>query len=303
MHTNLIELFAAIFGAIIGSFLSVCIYRLPIGRFDNLDENGEQQPSENTEVLTVSKPARSFCPNCKNTLRWYHNIPIFSWLFLRGKCGFCAAKISGRYPLVEMLSALSAYASVHIYGLTPTSAIIYCTCAALIVITFIDYDHFIIPNLITYPGILLGFLIAGINQLTAWFKTPPMVGMFVKENPIANSLFEAGVGFAAGAGFLFLVSEVYLRLRKKDGLGMGDVKLLGMLGAGFGPACSLYTIFIGSLLGSVIGITLVLIGGRKMGQYIPFGPYLAAGAVLYLFTGYGLIEGFLNFLANSPNAH
>ena len=303
MHTHLIELSAAILGAIIGSFLSVCIYRVPVGRFDNLDENGEQQPKEDSEILTVTKPARSFCPQCKNSLRWYHNVPVLSWLALRGKCGFCKARISARYPSVELLSAFSAYQAVHLYGPTATAAVIYAACAALIVITFIDYDFFIIPNLITYPGILLGFILAGINQLTGWFSAPPRVGSLVEFNPISRSLFEAGLGFAAGAGFLYFVSEVYLRLRKKDGLGMGDVKLLGMLGAAFGPACSLFTIFIGSLLGSLIGISLVLIGGRKMGQYIPFGPYLAAGAALYLFSGYGVLEALLNYLANSPNAH
>jgi len=303
MQTHLFELFAAIFGAIIGSFLSVCIYRIPIGRFDNLDENGEQQPNQNAEILTVSKPARSFCPNCKNSLRWYHNIPLLSWLALGGKCGFCRARISARYPLVEILSAFSAYQAVHIYGTSPSALIVYAACAALIVITFIDYDFFIIPNLITYPGILIGFILAGINQLTGWFSTPPRLDSFVSFNPISHSLLEAGLGFAAGAGFLYFVSEVYLRLRKKDGLGMGDVKLLGMLGATFGPACSLFTIFLGSLLGSFIGITLVLIGGRKMGQYIPFGPYLAAGAAIYLFSGYGLLEATLDYLANSPHGH
>ena len=221
---------------------------------------------------------------------------------LRGRCGFCRAPISARYPFVELLSALSAFQAVHLYGLSPTAAVIYATCAALIVITFIDYDFFIIPNLITYPGILIGLIIAGVNQLSAWFETPPRIGSFVAFNPISHSLIDAGLGIAAGAGFLFFVSEVYLRLRKKDGLGMGDVKLLAMLGAAFGPSCALFTIFVGSLLGSVIGITLVLIGGRKMGQYIPFGPYLAAGAVLYLFSGYGLFEAALNYLANTPNA-
>ena len=296
MQAHLIELIATILGAIIGSFLSVCIYRIPIGRFDNLDENGEQQPSQDGQVLTVSKPARSFCPHCKNSLRWYHNIPLLSWLALRGKCGFCKAPISGRYPLVELLSAFSAYQVVYLYGPSPTAAVIYAGCAALIVITFIDYDFFIIPNLITYPGILIGFIIAGVNQLTGWFSTPPRPGTFVAFNPISHSLIEGALGFAAGAGFLYFVSEVYLRLRKKDGLGMGDVKLLGMLGAVFGPACSLFTIFVGSLLGSLIGITLVLIGGRKMGQYIPFGPYLAAGAAIALFWGKTLTSSYLGLV-------
>lgn len=268
-----------IFGLIIGSFLSVCIYRIPIGRFDsyvegNPPEDGESDLVEKKEQISIGYPARSFCPKCRNQLSWYHNIPLFSWLFLRGRCAFCKEKISARYPAVELLTALMSVASFQMYGLTPTGFLIFAFCAALIVISFIDYDYFIIPNVISYPGFILGIIVAGVNQWTGIFKAP-----------VSANLMDAFWGVLAGAGFLLLVSEVYMRLRKKEGLGMGDVKLLAMTGAFFGPEGSLYTIFIGSFLGSVLGILLVLCVGRKMSQALPFGPYLALGTIAYLFAG------------------
>lgn len=282
ISTSVVSVLAFVFGAIVGSFLSVCIYRIPHGRVPeelNPAPSSEAPDSsivtaEPARTLTVLNPSRSFCPKCEHQLYWYHNIPLLSWIFLRGKCAFCSAKISARYPLVELLSALFSLLSFQTFGPNLTGFVVYVFCAALIVISFIDYDYYIIPNVISLPGTLIAAVIAGVNQYTSIFKAP-----------IVPDLMSAFWGLLAGAGFLFFVSEVYLRLRKKEGLGMGDVKLLAMTGVLFGVPGALYTIFLGSFAGSVIGISLILLSGRKMSHQLPFGPYLAIGTLLYLFVG------------------
>ncbi|MBN8548393.1 MAG: prepilin peptidase [Deltaproteobacteria bacterium] len=267
-----------IFGAIIGSFLSVCIYRIPISKGLHLDSEEDlaepAKKAEPEEKISIAYPRRSFCPHCKAQLSWYHNIPILSWLVLRGKCAFCKAPISARYPVVELMTALVSVMTFQSFGMNPTGAVIFIFCAALIVISFIDYDYYIIPNVISLPGTVIALVLAGINQFYSIFKFP-----------IVSGLKDAGLGILAGAGFLLFISEVYLRLRKKEGLGMGDVKLLAMTGALFGLEGSLYTIFIGSFLGSILGVLLVLCSGRKMSQQLPFGPYLALGTFAYIFAG------------------
>jgi leader peptidase (prepilin peptidase)/N-methyltransferase len=275
-------------GLIIGSFLSVCIYRIPLGRFDDVDNSDiideveippyERQVFEGNPV-SFSFPRRSISPCCKKQLRWWHNIPLVSWLCLGGRCAFCKQGIPMRYPLVELLSASCAFLSVTTYDYTPTALLVYLFSCALIVITFIDYDYFIIPNLITYPGTIVGICVAAINQ---WHPSFNM--------PVVEDLWMSFFGILAGGGFLFLVSEVYLRVRKIDGLGMGDVKLLTMTGALFGPECALFTIFMGSLIGSIGGLLLIGIKGRTMSQHLPFGPSLALGTMLYLFFGRAIGE-------------
>ena len=271
MDNIAITLLVLAFGAIVGSFLSVCVYRIPLAREDCY-------PEGKTEKIGISDPPRSFCPKCRAQLRWYHNIPVLSWTFLGGKCAFCKSPISIRYPLVEMLSAFFAYQSFMHYGLTPTAGLVYVFCASLIVLSLIDYDFYILPNLITLPWIVIGIGVAAINQFFPVFGPPIVAG-----------LTESALGILAGGGFLYLVSEVYLKLRKIEGLGMGDVKLLAATGALFGYEASLYTIFVGSLFGAIFGLTLILFCGRKMSQHIPFGPYLAFATVLYLFTGMDLV--------------
>ena len=280
----MLETFAVIFGAIIGSFLSVCIYRIPLGRYDEdslSESDGEPKPKE---PISITSPARSFCPKCQTTLSWYHNIPIISWVCLQGKCSFCKEAIPFRYPLVELLSAIFCLLCLKSFGLTATGILTYAFCATLIVISFIDIDYYIIPNVISLPGTALGFAVGTLNGFYSIFKYPVSAGFM-----------DSFYGVLVGAGFLFLVSEIYLRMRKLEGLGMGDVKLLAMTGAFFGPACALYTIFVGSLLGSIIGIVLVLVAGRKMTHQLPFGPYLAMGTLLFLFTDVALVNIISNF--------
>lgn len=257
-----------ILGLIVGSFLTVCIYRIPRRNYFYSEEPEDAQ----SEAPKFNQPIRSICPSCCNQIKWYQNIPLFSWIALRGKCAFCAKSISIRYPLIELLTVFFALLSVHIYGVNLTALTVFLISASLLVISVIDYDYFIIPNEISYPGIVVGFLLGLINQYNTAISFP-----------VTGSLEESLVGFLVGAGFLYLVSEVYLKLRKKEGLGLGDVKLLGMLGALLGAKAAIYTIFVGSLIGSICGVSMIMLGKHRLQQHIPFGPYLALGAYLYLF--------------------
>ncbi|MGI6681257.1 MAG: prepilin peptidase [Bdellovibrionota bacterium] len=263
-------IFIILFGLIIGSFLSVCIFRLPIGRFDALDDDGEAVPSDK-EKMSIFYPTRSFCPSCKNNLRWYHNIPVLSWLVLRGKCSFCKTKISFRYPLVEIISAIFAFLSFYFYGATLEGFIIYAFCAVLIVLSFIDIDYFILPNIITYPVSIIGIILVSFNHFFH-FLNFPFCGSF-------KCLF---LGLL-GALFLYLIGALHGFIRKKEGLGFGDIKLLIMIGVFFGLPSSFYTIFLGSILAIIGTIIIAIFKKNSLSEPLPFGPYLSLGCVLYLF--------------------
>lgn len=275
-----VSIFVFIFGCIIGSFLSVCIFRIPMSRFERGDEEpqeGDPKPPvlpAGIENVGISSPARSFCPSCGKKLEWWHNIPVVSWVLLRGRCGFCKAPISARYPIVELMSGCCALLTVHQYGITPTGFLIFAFAAALIVISFIDFDYYIIPNLISIPGTVLGIAIGLGNQF-----------FHVFDPPFAASVTDSLLGILAGGGFLLFISEVYLRLRKIEGLGMGDVKLLAMTGAFFGAPGAIYTIFVGSCLGAILGVLGIVLLRRSANQQIPFGPYLAIATALFMYTG------------------
>lgn len=243
-----------IFGAIVGSFLNVCIYRLPL----------EQ---------SIAFPA-SHCLQCSSTLRWYHNIPVLSYLFLRGRCRFCNARISWRYPAVEILNALFYLAVFHASGYSPTSLILFVFISALITISFMDIDHQIIPDVISLPGIILGFCASFIIPSVSWH----------------DSLW----GILLGGGSLFAVAYLYAFFTGKEGMGGGDIKLLAMIGAFLGYKAVLPVIFISSLLGTFVGVPLMLLK-KADGRYaIPFGPFLALAATIYLFAGPQLINWYMD---------
>lgn len=286
-------IFIALLGAVIGSFLTVCIYRIPYSRLEGCVEDGETEVEEEPGFeglpdlpkplpiqggeLSFLFPPRSICPKCQGTLSWKHNIPILSYVLLLGKCGLCKAPIPFRYPLVEILSLIAAVASYATFGLTLTALIVYAICAMLIVMSYIDIDYFIIPNVITYPATAIGLVFTVINELYpetfAW--------------PITSGLLDTGLGLLVGPGFLWLVSVTYLKIRGRAGMGMGDVKLLAAVGALLGANGAIATMFIGSLAGTVIGGTLILLKGRSFAQHLPFGPYLALGTLTYIFfTGH-----------------
>jgi leader peptidase (prepilin peptidase)/N-methyltransferase len=243
------KVFVFLFGAAVGSFLNVCIYRLP-------------------GSLSIIRP-RSMCLSCKTQIAFYDNIPILSYLWLRGRCRHCGATISLRYPVVETTAGLFAVALFNRYGLAPEGFILYAFVAALLVVTFIDLDHQIIPDVITYPGILVGFL-----------------SSFVVDHITYK---ESLMGILLGGGSLFLVASVYYLLTRKEGMGGGDIKLLAMVGAFLGWKAVIFTLFVGSAIGTVVGVAVALRthGGRKMA--VPFGPFLSLGALLFLFCGQQII--------------
>jgi leader peptidase (prepilin peptidase)/N-methyltransferase len=235
---------AFIFGALVGSFLNVVILRLP-------------QPE-----ASIAFPA-SHCPHCKTDLRWYENIPIISFSFLRGKCGHCKAPISFQYPLVELLMGLVTAALVASFGMTAATAGFFLFSAALITIIWIDIHHQIIPDVISIPGIILGFCFSFISPMVSWQ--------------------ESLIGLLAGGGFFYAVSYSYYFLRGQEGLGGGDIKLLAMLGAFLGWQSLFFIIFASSISGSVVGIIALRSQKKGASTRIPFGPFLAISGLTYLF--------------------
>lgn len=245
---------AFIFGAVVGSFLNVCICRMP------KDES------------VVSPP--SHCPRCDYQIRWYDNIPMFSYMLLRGKCRGCGTHISLQYPVVELLNGLLTLALFLKFGPTISFLALFLFCSALVVITFIDLEHQIIPDEISLSGIVIGFVFSFFLPWLTWL----------------NSL----LGILLGGGSLLLVAYGYQLLTGKEGMGGGDIKLLAMMGAFLGWKSVLFIIFASSLIGSVVGITMMLVQKKDSKLAIPFGPYLAFGAVLYIFSGPQLIHWYLN---------
>jgi len=245
----------------------------------------ETPPEPHERPLHINSPARSFCPSCLQQLRWFENIPVISWVLQRGKCRNCKTSISARYPTVELMSAGFAILSLTQFGFTPTALLVYIFCSALIVVSFIDYDFYIIPDSISLGGTILGLVIALINWKYSFFTWP-----------ITPNLLESILGIIAGAGFLLVVAELYFYLRKIEGLGLGDVKLLAMTGALLGPKCALYTIFIGAFIGTVVGVLMILLTHRTIKHYLPFGPFLAIGTILYLFFNHEIESTLLTFM-------
>jgi len=268
---------ALLFGLVIGSFLNVCIVRLPSGR-------------------SVSKPA-SHCPRCKEPIRFYDNIPLISFILLRAKCRKCGEPISWRYPLVELINGLFYVWVVLEFGFGGEAVLIMILCSSLIAITFIDFDHQIIPDIITLPGMLLGLSFAPFYLYPLTDPLPfhlgnllPHVSLYVTA--FLNSL----IGLLAGAVPLFAIGWIWERLRHVEAMGGGDVKLMGMIGSFLGWKGALLTIMLGALTGSVAGILLILLKRHKMEKVIPFGPFLAFGAVMTAFYGPAIISWYLNLI-------
>lgn len=253
-HLELITAF--IFGICIGSFLNVCIFRLPAGK-------------------SIVHPPSS-CPGCNAAIRFYDNIPVLSWFILRGQCRNCHAPIAFRYVMVELLGGLMAVCVYLRFGPSVQGIIYFGFIAALLVITFIDIDYHIIPDVISLPGILLGF--------AASFFIPTLNWM--------DSL----LGILAGGGSLYAVAWGYERITGKEGMGGGDIKLLGMIGAFIGWQGVLLTIFMGSAIGTLVGLIDMRVKKKNMKMRIPFGPFLALGAIIHLFLGNELIAWYLNTL-------
>ena len=255
MFNILIVIIIFIFGMCIGSFLNVCIYRLP-------------------ESKSIADPPRSICPSCKSHIRFYDNMPVLSYIWLKGRCRNCNAPISFRYPLVELMNGIVAVALLFKFGLSVESLVYFVFISSLIVITFIDLDHQIIPDIITLPGIPMG--------LIASFALPTI------------TLKASALGLLIGGGSLWFVAWAYNLIAHRDGMGGGDIKLLAMIGTIVGWKGVIFTIFTSSVAGSCVGITMMLIKGKNMKFAIPFGPFLSIGAIAYVFFGAQFIAWYLN---------
>ena len=243
----------ALLGSVVGSFLNVCIVRIPSGE-------------------SVVFPG-SHCPECRNPIPFYHNIPVFSYLILRGRCKYCGVKISPQYLLTEILTPMIMILLFLRFGLSLVFVMASFFSCALIVITFIDLKHKIIPDIISLPGIAICF---ASSFIVPW-ATP----------------VDSIVGILVGGGVLWFFAAGYKLLAKKDGMGGGDIKLLAMIGAFLGWKGVLLSLMIGSCAGSFVGIFLMLLKGRDLKYAVPFGPFLSMGALCALLYGGELIRMYL----------
>jgi leader peptidase (prepilin peptidase) / N-methyltransferase len=272
-----IGVFVFLFGLIIGSFLNVCILRIPTGK-------------------SIVMPA-SACPKCGAAIRPYDNIPVLSYLILGGKCRGCKTKISPMYPLVEFLTGVLFFACYYAFGISVETLKWATFSAILIVLIFTDIRERILPDVVNYTGFALGlifsFFVHPEDGTAAWisnhlFQFPPPVPVL--------SLVDALVGAAVGSGLLWLVSEAYFRLRGREGMGLGDVKMMLMAGAFLGAKRTLLTILAGSVLGSLLGIAVILARRKDADYELPFGTFLGAGALLVVFFGTPLVDWYQSLL-------
>ncbi|MDP3285329.1 MAG: prepilin peptidase [Desulfobacterales bacterium] len=252
-----INILVFIFGLCIGSFMNVCIYRIPLSK----------------SIVTP----RSMCPGCNRLISAYDNIPVISYILLKGKCRNCGIPISLRYPIVETISGLTALAVFMRFGISAEGLIYFVFISALLVITFIDIDHRIIPDTISLPGIPIGFLLASLVLPSMNYKT---------------SL----AGILTGGGSLLAVAWIYSLITKKEGMGGGDIKLLAMIGAFTGWKGVLFTIFVASAAGTLAGIAVMFKTKKDMKLAVPFGPFLSIGAILYIFFGTDIISWYFRLL-------
>jgi leader peptidase (prepilin peptidase)/N-methyltransferase len=256
MTETITVLFLLMFGLAVGSFLNVCIYRLP--RRESLNWPG------------------SHCTTCNRALAWFENLPLVSWLALRGRCRTCRAAISPMYPAVEAITGAVFVAGYFIYGWTPLLAVRLMFASAMVVLFAIDLRHHILPNAITLPGIVIGFALS--------FVLPP-------------GWLASLIGLLVGGGILFAIGEAYYRVRGIEGLGMGDVKMLAMIGAFLGWKLMLVTLVLASFAGSLVGVGVMLAGRGGMTFALPFGTFLAVGALAAAVAGDPILAWYLGLYA------
>ncbi len=250
----MIVLLVGIFGLVFGSFANVCVHRIPLG-------------------LSIVSPG-SRCPSCEQSIAWYDNIPLLSWVVLGGKCRHCKKPISVRYPVLELLMGLSWAALAWRYGLSPQLLQALFFVSLLWVLSLIDLETGLLPNVLTLPGIVIGLMFA------YWF------GYFE----------DALIGAVAGYTVFWLVARLFLLVTGREGMGYGDFKLLSMLGAFMGWQALPFTIFASSLVGAIIGSVLLVLAGKQMRSEIPFGPYLAAAGILWFVWGADILRWYAGLI-------
>ena len=283
LHPISFFLAVTVFSLVIGSFLNVVIYRLP----KILEQGWKQECREflsdelthpspkKQKQLTLSTPPSS-CPHCQKPIRFYQNIPLFSWLYLRGKCAQCQHKISVRYPLVELTTALLSLAIAYLYGVSLLTLFILILTWALICLTLIDFDHMILPDQITLPILWLGLL--------------------VNLNGLIVPLDQAIIGAVSGYLSLYTVFWLFKLATGKEGMGHGDFKLFALFGAWLGWQLLPLLILMASAVGAIVGVSLILFKKHQRQQVIPFGPYLAISGWICLTWGEGIWHWYLQML-------
>jgi leader peptidase (prepilin peptidase)/N-methyltransferase len=249
--------FAFLFGLLIGSFLNVCIYRMP-------------------RDISVFNPPRSHCPNCDHQIRWYDNIPVMSFMLLRGKCRDCKAPISLRYPLVEILTGAVFCGCVLAFGVTAPALKYILFGSSMIALIFADFEERILPDEFTIGGTVVGLILS-------WFvPLQPGLSFLIVHDPQKKqlmSLTESALGAVACAGVLWIVGKLYQKVRQTEGLGFGDVKMVMMIGAFLGLQSTLLTVILGSVIGSVVGLLYIYLTGKNASTYeLPFGSFLGLAA-------------------------
>jgi leader peptidase (prepilin peptidase)/N-methyltransferase len=272
----MIALIIFLFGLIIGSFLNVCILRIPI------------------EKSIVLPP--SHCPSCGTSIKPYDNIPVVSWLVLAGRCRKCKVRISAMYPMVELGTGLLFLACYLAFGLNAEALKWAIFAALIIVLTITDLRERILPDKVNFVGLGLGLLLSlftrPVDGTALWLANH----LFAYPPPEAALSFgDALIGAGAASGLLWLVAEGYFRARGREGMGLGDVKMMAMAGAFLGLQRALLTILAGSLLGSVIGIAVITIGRKGRDFELPFGSFLGAGAMLVVFFGSSALDWYRAF--------
>lgn len=272
----MIGAFVFLYGLVVGSFLNVCIHRLP-------------------RHESVIRP-RSHCPQCGNPIAAYDNIPLLSYLYLRGRCRHCSARISPLYFFVELATGLLALYLYSLFGLTAAFAKAVTLGAALLVLTVTDWRERLLPDRVTFPGMAAGLVfsqIVPIEDGTGRFLTR-LLGL--DTIPVRlDSLLDSLGGAALGAGLLYLLGEVYFRLRRREGMGFGDVKMMAMVGFFLGPQLALVTIFLGSAAGSILGLAFIAASGKSSAYELPFGSFLGMAAMVAAIWGKSMLEWYLGY--------
>jgi len=262
----MIAIIIVVFGLVIGSFLNVCILRIP---------------SAESVILPPSH-----CPSCGTPIKPYDNIPVLSWIVLAGRCRKCKARISAMYPMVELATGLLFLACYFAFGLNAEALKWAIFAALLVVLTVTDLRERILPDKVNFGGLGLGLLLSlftrPVDGTASWLANR----LFAYPPPgVALSFADALIGAGAASGILWLFAEGYFRARGREGMGLGDVKMMAMAGAFLGLQRALLTVLLGSLLGSIIGIAVISIGRKGRDFELPFGTFLGAGAILVVFFG------------------
>ena len=300
----ILSAFSFALGACVASFLNVVIWRMPRGE------------------SIVSPP--SHCPKCGTAIRWHQNVPILSWLALRGRCANCRAPISPRYVLVELLGGCLFLAAFYKWGFVlvgdeplwcpPVRLVFMWIWISLMIVgSMIDFDHKLLPDFVTVGGMVLGVAFHGVRSVSAFFVSPsPSAHSLIRSSDYSVSSFlhsairsfdysiisTSLLGLAFGFGLLWLVRFLGSKAFGREAMGMGDVFLMGAVGALFGPVAVLVTLILSSLVGSVVGLSMVALAKTRLGRFveIPYGPYICLGCLVWMFWGPELVSGYLRLL-------